>query len=107
LVNKINLSTYHHLEPHFYEKSPPSQEKYIDILKYFFNLPAKANYNLKWIRGGKWREEIKFVKIGSEGGKIFAFLPLYIRLIVFGEIRGQDMGMGVYWPVLAGIPNCR
>ncbi len=52
---------------------------------------------MKRIRGGKWRGEIKFVKIGSEGGKIFAFLPLYIRLIVFGEIRGQDRVMGHYW----------
>jgi len=47
---------------------------------------------MKWIRGGKWRKEIKFVKIGSEGGKIFAFLPLYIRLIVFCEIRGRIWG---------------
>jgi hypothetical protein len=66
LVNNINSSTYHHLEPHFYEKSPPSQEKYINILKYFkifFNLPVKCNYNMKWIWGGKWRKVNKFLKI--------------------------------------------
>ena len=25
-------------------------------------MPAKYNYRLKWIRGGKWREVNKFLK---------------------------------------------
>jgi len=78
LVNKINSSTYHHLEPHFYEKSPPSQEKYYKYSKNFFNLPAKANYNLKWIRGGKWRMANEFLKKGP-GGMQFDFLFSHFR----------------------------